>query len=111
MTIVRRSARRAHCRATRIAPEWTPSANGEVDDDLPRLALAILDRHGVAVTGAHLVQQRQRIVVVDEPHGLAGPERVERAEDGRVTEALRDPARVERVELVGRKVQVRWMAH
>src|SRR5690606_8163754 len=60
----------------------------------------------VAVALLQLQQQRQRVVVVDETHRLAGLQRVQRAEDRRVAEALADAAGVEGVEGEAGKIHV-----
>jgi len=44
-----------------------------------------------AVARTELVEQRQRVVVVDEAHGLAGMQRIERAENRGVAEAFGEP--------------------
>src|SRR3546814_7217601 len=58
----------------------------EVDDDCARVALAVNDLDVVAEAAAQLVEQGQRVVVVDEAHRLARLERAQRAEDRRVAE-------------------------
>jgi len=79
----------------------------EIDNDQPRLALHVIDRDVIAVALLQLLQQRQRVVIVGEAHGLARVQGVERAEDRRVPEPLGDAAGVERIELVGAKMQMR----
>lgn len=78
----------------------------EIDGDIAGLAAHVRDGDPVAVAVPELLEQRERIVIVVEAHGVAGSERIERAEDGRVTEALRDAARIEVIEPVGLKVQM-----
>src|SRR5665213_882532 len=78
----------------------------EVDRDLTRLSAHVSDRHAIAVPLANLTQQRDGIVVVAKAHGLAGCERIERAENSGVAKALGDAARVEGVELVGLEMEV-----
>ena len=56
--------------------------DGEVDDDVARLARNVVDADLVAVTLLDLAEQRQRVVVVDEAHDLYVLERLERTEDG-----------------------------
>jgi len=82
------------------------SALDEVDRDRARRALAIFDGQRVAVARCELAEQRQRIVIVDEAHGLARGQRIQRAEDGSVPKALGDAARVERVDGIRGKVGV-----
>ena len=74
--------------------------DGEVDDDVARLAGDVVDADLVAVALLDLVQQRQRVVVIDEAHDLAVLERLERTEDGGVAEALGNAARIEGVNSV-----------
>ena len=72
----------------------------------PGIARHVRDLDGVSIPSTELVEQGQRIVIVAEAHGLAGAERVQRAEDGGVAKALGDAARVEGVQLVGLEVQM-----
>ncbi|KGR99849.1 hypothetical protein X977_4873 [Burkholderia pseudomallei MSHR7504] len=74
------------------------SLNGEIDHDRAGLALPVLDAHPRAVVLPDLFEQRKRIVIIDEAHRLAGLKRVDRAENRRVAKALRDTARVERID-------------
>ena len=76
------------------------------NDDGAWLTLAVFNVHRLAVAHLHLLQQGQRIVVVDETHRLARVQRIERAEDGRMAEALGNAAGVEGVDGVGRGVDV-----
>ena len=68
-------------------PQPSAELDGEVDDDVARLAGDVVDADLVAVALLDLVQQRQRIVVVDEAHDLAVLERLERTEDGGMAES------------------------
>src|SRR5665213_3844750 len=63
----------------------------EVDRDRARIALAVCDRHRVAIARLQLTEQGQRVMVVDKAHRLAGIESVQRAEDGSVTKSLGNP--------------------
>src|SRR5512139_2994701 len=87
-------------------PRHGRSAADEVDHDFPGVALQVLDLDRFAIAAAQLVEQRQRVVIVDEAHALAGIQRVERTENGGVAKALGDPARVEGVDLVLAKMQM-----
>ena len=69
----------------------------EVDHDLARRALHILDTHGRAKVAVDLRQQGQGIVVVAKAHSFAGAQRVQRAEDGRVAKALGNAARIKEI--------------
>ncbi len=89
--------------AQRGGPVLTPD---EIDRDGAGLALAVFDRQGFAVARLKLVEQRQWIVIVDEAHGLARMQRIERAEDRGVAKALGDAARVERVDRIRGEVSV-----
>jgi hypothetical protein len=62
----------------------------EVDHDRAGLALAVGDGHLFAVARRQPVQQRLRVVVVDELHRGAGLQAVEGGEDQRVAFARRD---------------------
>jgi hypothetical protein len=48
-----------------------------------------------------LVEQRQRVVVIDEAHGLAGAQGIERAENRGMAKALGNAARVKGVDGIG----------
>ncbi len=74
--------------------------DGEVDDDVARVAGDVVDADLAAVALLDLVQQRQRVMVVDEAHDLAILERLERTEDGGMAEALGNAARIEGVNSV-----------
>src|SRR5690625_7045424 len=76
----------------------------EVAANGARLALAIHHRHALAEMVFHLGQQRQRVVIVDKAHGLTGPERFQRAENGGVTKAPANGAGVKGVGLIVLKV-------
>lgn len=76
----------------------------KIDNDFARLALFIFDRNTIAVAFDELIKQWQRIVIVDETHDLAGAQRIEGAENGGMSEALGNPARVEGINLIGRKM-------
>jgi hypothetical protein len=72
----------------------------------------VRDRYGITVTRLKLVEQRQWIVIVDEARmRFAGVQRVERAEDRRVTKALGDAARIEAVDAGGGQVNVGVRVH
>lgn len=58
-----------------------------------------------AIAFLQLAQQRQRIVVVDEAHRLAGLQRIERLEDRGVAKALADAARIEGMDLLNERVE------
>lgn len=77
------------------------SLPNEIDHDFSPFSLLIRDRQTIAVARLELVEQRQRIVIVHESHGLARVERVESAENSGVTKAFRDSAGVEGILLVG----------
>ena len=79
----------------------------KIDDDLPRFAIDVLDGNRFAVPFPELSEQRQRIVVIAELHGLARHQGVERAEDRGVTKTLGDAARIERVQPIGLDMQMR----
>ena len=74
--------------------------DGEVDDDVARVAGDVVDADLAAVALLDLVQQGQRVVVIDKAHDLAVLERLERTEDGGVAEALGNAARIEGVNSV-----------
>jgi hypothetical protein len=60
----------------------------EVNHDGTGLALHIGNGHGIAITGAELMQQGNWIVVIAKAHGLTGRKRIECTKDGGVTETL-----------------------
>ena len=49
---------------------------------------------------------RQRIVVIDEAHGLAGTQGIQRAENGGVAETLGNAAGIEGIDRIGGKMNV-----
>ena len=73
--------------------------HAEVDDHLARRLLPVFHHQRLAVTFLQLRDQRQRIMVVDEAHGLARLQRVHGAENRRMTEALGNAARVKGMDL------------
>jgi len=83
----------------------------EIDHDAIGTALPVGDGNGFAISHLHLLEQRQRIVVVDEAHRLARMQRVERAEDRGVAEALGDCPGVERIDPVGGQMQMGVVSH
>lgn len=56
----------------------------EIDHDGTGLTLHVRYLHPAAIARLNLAQQRQRIMVVDKAHRLAGGERVKRAKNSRV---------------------------
>src|SRR5450759_369995 len=87
------------------------SAPHEIDRDRPGLALHIANTDFFAVPRAELVEQRQRVVVVNEAHGFAGVQGIQRAEDRAVPEAFGDTAGVEWINRVGREVKMGGAGH
>jgi hypothetical protein len=90
--------------AVRLAPDGRPGVSGlddEIDHDAFFALIKIFDLDLFAITGLHLLQQRNRVVIVDEAHALAGLQRIERAEDRGVAKPLGNAARVEAVDAVG----------
>ena len=74
----------------------------EVDDHAVHVALQVADPDAlVAVTFDHLVQQRNRVVVIDEAHGFAGLQRVQRTKDGGMAEALGHATRIKAMNGIG----------
>ena len=67
----------------------------EIDHHALRLTGAVGGLDGLAVPRLHLLQQRDRVVIVDEAHHFAGQERIERAENCRMPKTLGDAACVE----------------
>ena len=90
----------SRCDRGRTRRSLRTELDGEVDDDVARLARNVVDADLVAVALLNLAEQRQRIVVVDEAHDLAVLERLERTEDGGMAEALGNAARIEGVNSV-----------
>ena len=80
----------------------------EIDNDVAWLAGDVAEGQLVAVALTQLVQQRQRIVIVDEAHGVAVVQRFDGAENGGMTETLGYAARVEGEDVV---VEYRQFAH
>ena len=74
---------------------------GEINHDLAGFALQVVDRHRSAIARLQLVQQWDGVVVIDKAHGLAGRERIQRAKDGRMAEALGDTTGVKGVDGFG----------
>ena len=81
--------------------------HAEGDHDDAGVTLAVLHADAIAVALRNLRQQRQGVMVVGESHGLARLQAVQRAEDGGVPESLGNATSVERIDGVGRQVQVR----
>src|SRR5450759_3727753 len=87
------------------------SAPHEIDRDRPGLALHIANSDRFAVPRAELVEQRQRVVVVDEAHGFTGVQGIQGAENRAVPEALGDTASVEWIDRVRREVKMGGVGH
>jgi len=83
----------------------------EIDHDAIGTTLPVGDGNRFAISRLHLLEQRQRIVVVDEAHRLTWMQRVERAEYRGVAEALGDRAGVERIDPVGGQMQMGVLSH
>ena len=71
------------------------SVPDEIDHDLPGVALQIVDVDSDTVARLKLMQQRNRIMVIDKSHGLTRVERIQSAKDRRVAEAFGHTACVE----------------
>lgn len=72
--------------------------SGKINHDLPGFTLQVADLNRRTIAGLQLVQQGNRIVVIDKAHRLAGSERIQRAEDGCMAKALGDTTGVKRVD-------------
>ena len=73
----------------------------EVDHHAFFALIEIVDLDLLAITRLHLLQQGNRVVVIDEAHAFAWLQGVERAEDRGMAKPLGDPARVKTVDAVG----------
>ena len=62
--------------------------------------------HCLAVAHLQLLQQRQRVMVIDEAHGFARVEGIEGAKNGRMAESLGNAACVKGIDGVGRGMDV-----
>ena len=87
----------SRCDRGRTRRSLRTELDGEVDDDVARVAGDVVDADLVAVALLDLVEQRQRVVVIDEAHDLAVLERLERTEDGGMAETLGNATRIKRV--------------
>src|ERR1035438_9037304 len=83
----------------------------EVDDDVAGLALAIVNRDRFAVAPLQLLEQGQRIMVVDKSHRLPRGQHIDGSEDSRMAEPLGDSARIERIDALGRYMRVNGLVH
>lgn len=103
----RRAAASASCIVHRAhADTWAllySGHDGEVDDHSQLIALHIAHGERIAESLVQLIDQRQRIMVVDETHHLAGLQRTQRAEGGGMAETTRDAASVEDMDGFTRK--------
>ncbi len=75
------------------------ASDAEVDDHAVLVTLPVGNRQLPAKTLAQLLQQRNRVVVVDESHGLAVVQRAKCTEDRRMPEAAGNAARVKDMDI------------
>lgn len=75
----------------------TADLDDEVNDDIARLTGNVVDADLIAVALLDLVEQRDRIVVIDKAHRLAVVECFQRTKDGGMAKTLGNATRIKRV--------------
>ena len=79
----------------------------KIDNDRAGLTLFVFDGGAPAIALLELSKQWQRIVIVHEAHDFARTQSVEGPENRGMAETFGDASRIENVDLVGGKMQMR----